>query len=51
MKYNYCFYINLVKIHFFNSLKDSRLEIVFENDLKSSVRELNRIKKYLNKGV
>ncbi|CAN1553387.1 RiboL-PSP-HEPN [Flavobacteriaceae bacterium] len=36
---------------FFNSLKDSRLEIVFENDSKSSIRELNRIKKYLNKGV
>lgn len=36
---------------FFNSLKDSRLEIVFENDSKSSIRELNRIKNYLNKGV
>lgn len=36
---------------FFNSLKDSRLEVVFENDFKSSIRELNRIKKYLNKGV
>lgn len=36
---------------FFNSLKDSRLEIVFENDFKSSIRELNRIKKYLKKGV
>ncbi len=36
---------------FFNSLIESKLEIVFENDKKTSIRELNRIKKYTNLGV
>lgn len=37
--------------NFFKALINSRLEIVFENDQKSSRRELQIIKKYLYKGV
>ena len=37
--------------NFFKSLIGSRLEIVFENDHNLSFKELQRIKKYLRKGV
>lgn len=37
--------------NFFKSLIESRLEVVFENDHKLSNSELQRIKKYLGKGV
>lgn len=36
---------------FFNSLIESRLEIVFENDKKTSLKELERIKRQISKGV
>lgn len=36
---------------FFNALAKSRLEVVFENNLKSSINELKRIKKYTISGV
>lgn len=37
--------------NFFKTLKKSRLEIVFENNLKTSEKELKRIKNYLKKGI
>lgn len=37
--------------NFFNSLVKSRLEIVFENNMNTSLRELGRIKKYIYSGV
>jgi len=36
---------------FFNSLINTRLEIVFENDARASLKELQRIKRYLENGV
>lgn len=37
--------------NFFKSLKKSKLEIVFENDIRISKRELSRIKRRLKKGI
>uniref|UniRef100_UPI0002487DFC HEPN domain-containing protein n=1 Tax=Acinetobacter sp. P8-3-8 TaxID=1029823 RepID=UPI0002487DFC len=37
--------------NFFNSLSESKLEIVFENNIKASLKELERIKKYIKKGT
>lgn len=36
---------------FFKSLSNSRLEIVFQNNMKASLKELERIKKYIKKGT